>query len=121
MNDSTGNETDLPKGLEDTIAAFNAGCDAKNKDVAPDVRGRIIERFEQSYRENQGQWDEVKMQVLTVARLAGRLAALYANLDQSFKVQWVHARFGLRDAKAECQSREGAIGRHCQRVDLDTP
>ena len=111
----------LPKGLEETADAFEKGCDAKNKQVAEGVRGKIIERFHDDYKANEGDWDNVSMQILTVARLAGRLAALYAELDGESTVEWVHARFGLRDARSECQLEFGARGKHCQNVDLNTP
>jgi hypothetical protein len=112
----------LPKGLDETIDAFNKGCDAKNRTVSPEVRPQITERFRRDYQDNEGDWDAVSGQVLTIARLAGRLAALYAELDGKTMVEWVHARFGLRDARSECQQGLGAArGKHCQSVDLDTP
>jgi len=113
----------LPLGLADTIAAFQAGCDAKNARVGSDVGPRIVDRFESVYRENEGGWPDVAEQVLTVARLAGRLAAVYAQLDASFDVRWQHARFGLRDAQTECQTVFGPrmLGKHCEGVDLETP
>lgn len=117
-------QKELPKGLPETIAAFNAGCDAKNREVAADVASRIVDRFSDAYRANEGDWKPpVSEQVLTIARLAGRLGALYAQLAGSGKVEWAHARFGLRDAQAECQTvfRSAAVGKHCKSVDLETP
>jgi hypothetical protein len=129
MTDSTARQRvtspshPLPLGLADTIIAFQAGCDAKSAHVGGDVWPRIVDRFQAAYRDNERQWPRVADQVLTVARLAGRLAAIYAQLDDSFEVRWVHARFGLRDAQAECQAIFGARmrGKHCESVDLGKP
>jgi len=111
----------LPKGLAETIDAFNKGCDAKSKRVAPEVGAMIAGRFHEGYKANERIWGDVGLQVLTVARLAGRLGALYAELDSKGVVEWTHARFALRDARAECQAGLGPRGKHCQDVDLDTP
>ena len=53
---ATPPQTDLPKGLAETIEAFSAGCDAKNKRVAPDVSSRMVERFSSVYRANEPDW-----------------------------------------------------------------
>jgi hypothetical protein len=112
----------LPKGLQDTIDAFKSGCNAKSKTVASEVEPNIIIRFLNDYIANEKDWDKVAAQLLTVARLAGRLAALYAEIDGKGTVEWTHARFGLRDAKIECQKGLGPDrGKHCENADLDTP
>jgi hypothetical protein len=117
--------TALPKGLAETIDGFKRGCDSKNHPVAEEVRDRIIQRFTKAFKNNEGTWDDVASQITTLARLAGRAATLYADLDQKLTVQWVHARFALRDAQAECTAMRAeaapVFGKHCQGVDLDTP
>ena len=112
----------LPTGLQDTIDAFNAGCKAKKKDVGKHVDTEIEKRFGKAYAENESIWPFVGDQVLTMARLAGRLAALYAEIGGKEEVAWEHARLGLLDAKQECQLvfREER-GKHCRSVDLETP
>ena len=112
---------DLPTGLAEMIQAFVRGCDAKGKRVAADVPGIIADRFSGCFEANEGSWDPAAAQVLTLARLAGRLAAAYASLDGRLEVQWTHARFGLRDVQAECQTPTRRFGRHCENVDLDLP
>jgi hypothetical protein len=103
------------------VRDFLGACDAKNKRVSPEVPGRIIERFLDAFEAAKERWPKAGAQVLTVTRIAGRLAALYAELDGRMEVQWIHARFGLRDAQAECQIETFTVGKHCERVDLETP
>ena len=81
----------------------------------------MAERFWRSFKENEGEWDKVATQVLTLARVGGRLAAIYAERDCRGTVDWTDARFALRDVQAECQTHEGLRGRHCEGVDLETP
>jgi hypothetical protein len=116
----------LPLGLADTIDAFKAGCDSKDHKVADEVTVQMIKRFSDAFTAAEPDWPAVGSQILTLAHLAGRAATLYADLDdRSFIVHWVHARFALRDVKAECKVMGAAappvIGKHCQLVDLDTP
>lgn len=116
-----GTNGDLPDGLKETIAAFMKGCDAKHKSVSAEVEPRIIERFRDDYEEAAGEWPKVEQQVLTLARLAGRLAALYAERNGNEVVGWTEARYGLRDVKEECQTPSGLRGKHCMNVNLDPP
>ncbi len=117
--------TELPKGLAETIDAFKHGCDSKNHPVADEVSAQIMARFFEAFKIYEDTWPDVASQILTLSRLAGREATLYADLDRSLTVQWVHARFALRDAKAECTAMRAdappVFGKHCQDVDLDTP
>ena len=113
----------LPVGLADTITAFTAGCASRHKRVATEVAAQIEERFRSSFERAETDWPRVSRQVLTVAGLSGRLAALYADLDHSDEIRWIHARFGLRDGQEECQLMFNTRldGRHCQTVNLTTP
>lgn len=116
-----GTNGDLPLGLKETIAAFVMGCDAKQKSVSAEVEPRIIERFRDDYKGAEGDWPKVEQQVLALARLAGRLAALYAERNGNDVVGWTEARYGLRDVKEECQTPSGLRGKHCMNVNLDPP
>ena len=113
----------LPLGLQETIDAFLAGCKAKDTPVAGDVPERIVGKFRDVYAANASEWPDAELQVLTIAGLCGRLAALYAQVDGSTTVQWVHARHGLSDGQAECQTMFGRVnrGKHCKGVDLEHP
>jgi hypothetical protein len=112
---------ELPPGLRETIAAFAEGCDAKHKRVAPAVELGISARFRDTYEAEAGSWNTVKDQILPLARLAGRLAALYAEKEGRDTVDWTDARFGLRDVQEECQSPSGFRGKHCMGVNLGPP
>lgn len=112
----------LPIGLQETIDEFRAGCTDKKKGVAKDVEPEIIKRFGPTYKENECIWPFVKDQVLSMAGLAGRLAALYAEIEGKSDAAWAHARQGLRDAQQECQNVfRDPRGKHCRGVDLETP
>jgi hypothetical protein len=105
-------------GLAEMIKAFTSGCDAKYKTVARDVEPLIVDRFSAAFEAASGAWPKAKAQVLTIAAVAGRLAALYADLGGSAEVEWDHARFGLRDAQEECQAEVLLLGKHCANVNL---
>ena len=121
--EGTAPPSDLPVGLADTIEAFTAGCATRNKRLASDVGAKIEERFRLAFQNAESDWPRVSRQVLTVAGLSGRLAALYAELDHAEDVRWIHARFGLRDGQEECQLMFNTRldGRHCSSVNLTTP
>jgi hypothetical protein len=112
---------ELPTGLEETIKAFTDGCTEKTKTVSKDVRLKMIEKLERDFKTWQEIWKDVKGQVLAVAGLSGRLAALYAELDGKKKeVEWKHARQGLRDGQAECRSNRPERAKHCETADFET-
>lgn len=113
--------SNLPVGLELMIAAFIKGCDANGKRAAPEVVPEMIKRFEGVFLENEQHWKAAGRQVLTVAGVSGRLAAMYAILDGSPQVEWHHARYGLRDGQIECRVADLPRGKHCQNVDLGLP
>lgn len=113
--------SNLPTGLADMITAFLNGVDAKGKRVAPDVVPNIIDRFGRVFEVNASAWPGAGAQVLLVASVCGRLAALYADLEASPTVEWAHARYGLRDGQAECQADVRLMGKHCTGVNLGLP
>ena len=110
-----------PKGLDDAIAAFIRGCEANGKQVDTEkVSEKMIERLSEDFLEQEHRWDQVKNQILTVAGLSGRLAALYAVLDNKEIVQWTQARKGLRDGQAECVDAVGlTLAKHCANASFE--
>ena len=107
-----------PRGLDEAIGAFIRGCNANGKQVDTEqVSEKMVERLSADFQEQEQRWDQVKNQLLTVAGLSGRLAALYAVLDKSETVGWTQARKGLRDGQAECVEALGLrLAKHCARA-----
>jgi hypothetical protein len=106
----------LPAGLAETIEHFRRGCEARQKPISPDVAREMTVRFGPSYAEHADSWLRVSPKLLTLARMAGRLAGLYADLAGSPTVEWRHAETALSDLRAESKTRY--IGRYFAGVDL---
>lgn len=106
----------LPTGLNETIEHFRRGCDARQKPIAPDVVQEVIARFGPSYARYADTWPRVSPKLLTLVRMAGRMAGLYADLTESPTVEWRHAKTALLDVQQESNARY--IGRHFADVDL---
>ena len=111
----------LPKGLEETIRAFFNGCEAGGKEADKiTITLKMVERLMPDFEYHQDEWDKARNQLMAVAGLCGRLAALYAAVDNSEVIEWPHARRGLRDGKAECRQVLGALrAKHCLKADLE--
>jgi hypothetical protein len=115
----------LPKGLEETVQAFFNGCEEKRKERKKvkkmdtvTITLRMVERLFEDFKDHEDKWDEAQNQVKAVAGLSGRLAALYAERDGKDTVAWHHARLGLRDGQAECQSVLSERAKHCAKADF---
>src|SRR5215218_4009895 len=94
----------LPKGLDETIVALIDGCRKKGIKIHESkVREKMIDRLSKDFKDQEALWEVAQFQILAVAGLSGRLAAVYARLDKTDTADWHHARLGLRDGKAECQ------------------
>lgn len=114
-----------PRGLVEMLEAIKEGSMAKGKDVSADVDRQVLTRFHDSFAQNESHWDQQGGQVLSVAGLVGRLAALY---EKSGHVHWAAAKEGLKDAQQECRllaapsaKRLTILGKWCSGVDLDRP
>jgi hypothetical protein len=105
----------LPAGLAETIEHFRRGCEVRHKPVSPDVGREVIARFGPSYAQHADSWPRVSPKLLTLARMAGRLAGLYADIAGSPTVEWHHAKAALLDVRAESRTRY--IGRYFAGVD----
>ena len=78
----------------------------------------MIERLTPDFSEWESEWPTAGPQVLTVARLSGRLASAYAELDGGkTEIKWTHARRGLQDGKEE--GRQTSRAKHCQNADFE--
>ena len=108
----------LPDGLEQTIDNFLEGCTANGKTVDHErVRAEMVKRLTKDFTDAESEWPAAKSQVLTVARLSGRLASAYAGLDKKTKIEWKHAARGLQDGKEEC--RQTPRAKHCLTAEFD--
>lgn len=113
-----------PRGLVEMLDALKSGCQAKGKGVSVDVDREVLTRFRAEFKALESEWDANARQVLSVAGLTGRLAALYAA--NAREVGWPAARLALKDAQEECSllpagtTKGIAIrGKWCREVDLD--
>jgi hypothetical protein len=109
----------LPDGLEKTITHFLDGCTAYGKTAdAKNIREEMEKRLTKDFKDAKSEWPAAESQVLTVARLSGRLASAYADLDNNkTEVKWKHARRGLQDGKEEC--RQTPRAKHCRTAKFD--
>ena len=109
-----------PKGLDETIEDFFKGCTFKGKTVDTDeVSKKMIHTLTADFTKWESEWEASKAQVLTVARLSGRLAAAYAELDGGkTEIKWKHAKQGLQDGKEEC--RQTSRAKHCANADFES-
>ena len=113
----------LPKGLDETIRAFFKGCEAGGKTTDTlTITLNMVDRLIADFQSNESEWEQAKNQLKTIAGLSGRLASSYAELDGKTKrIEWRHARLGLRDGKAECQEVLGVSrAKHCLCADFET-
>lgn len=113
---------ELPDGLEETIRRFFSGCYAMEMEADEiSITLKMVEKLMPDFEKNKGEeWKKARTQLLAVAGLSGRLAGLHAQADGKQKIEWSHARLGLRDGKAECQEVLGATdAKHCLRADFE--
>ena len=102
----------LPVGLEETIAAFESGVHAANGQVDPSIRHYMVPTYEASYRTFAEEWPRRERQILMLARLAGRMAVLYAALRGSSVAQWTDASRALDDVRVESRTTPTQQSRH---------